>query len=557
MKQNYADSLHILLAVCCLVLLIACANIANLLLARGASLRTQTSIRLALGASRQRIIRQTLTESVLLSVFGGIASIVIAFAGVKLIVAMAFRHAHFIPISATPSLLVLGFAFALSLVTGIVFGTAPAWLATHADPAEALRGANRSTRDHASWSQKTLVIVQATLSVVLLSGAGLLTRSLTNLQHQDWGYQLDHRVTLGLTAPWSSYSQPQLDALYRELQDRLSHLPGVERAALAQYTPLTDNWGEGVIRQGHGMPGPNEQSGSSWDHVAPGYLETLGQQMIRGRSITEDDTDSTQKIAVVNDAFVKRFFKPGENPIGQHFGLDLPRYSNTFEIVGVVNNAKYVDPANTEPPRPLFFVPLAQHVKYEGDPVMQSIDDETHFLEGAVLQIHGSTEGLEPQIRALLSDVDPNLTLLGVYNMRDQVDSHFDQQRTVANMTGLFGLLALILAAVGLYGVTAYTVERRTSEIGVRMALGANRTGITRLVLRGAFLQILIGLLIGIPASIGCARLISAQLYHVKGWDPLVLAASILTLSVCALIASIIPAQRAASIDPVKALRTE
>jgi predicted permease len=557
MKQNYADSLHILLAVCCLVLLIACANIANLLLARGASRRTQTSIRLALGASRQRIIRQTLTESVLLSVFGGIASIVIAFAGVKLIVAMAFRHAHFIPISATPSLLVLGFAFALSLVTGIVFGTAPAWLATHADPAEALRGANRSTRDHASWSQKTLVIVQATLSVVLLSGAGLLTRSLTNLQHQDWGYQLDHRVTLGLTAPWSSYSQPQLDALYRELQDRLSHLPGVERAALAQYTPLTDNWGEGVIRQGHGMPGPNEQSGSSWDHVAPGYLETLGQQMIRGRSITEDDTDSTQKIAVVNDAFVKRFFKPGENPIGQHFGLDLPRYSNTFEIVGVVNNAKYVDPANTEPPRPLFFVPLAQHVKYEGDPVMQSIDDETHFLEGAVLQIHGSTEGLEPQIRALLSDVDPNLTLLGVYNMRDQVDSHFDQQRTVANMTGLFGVLALILAAVGLYGVTAYTVERRTSEIGVRMALGANRTGITRLVLRGAFLQILIGLLIGIPASIGCARLISAQLYHVKGWDPLVLAASILTLSVCALIASIIPAQRAASIDPVKALRTE
>ncbi|MFZ0270213.1 MAG: ABC transporter permease [Acidobacteriaceae bacterium] len=557
MKQNYADSLHILLAVCCLVLLIACANIANLLLARGASRRTQTSIRLALGASRQRIIRQTLTESVLLSVLGGIASIVIAFAGVKLIVAMAFRHAHFIPISATPSLLVLGFAFALSLVTGIVFGTAPAWLATHADPAEALRGANRSTRDHASWSQKTLVIVQATLSVVLLSGAGLLTRSLTNLQHQDWGYQLDHRVTLGLTAPWSSYSQPQLDALYRELQDRLSHLPGVERAALAQYTPLTDNWGEGVIRQGHGMPGPNEQSGSSWDHVAPGYLETLGQQMIRGRSITEDDTDSTQKIAVVNDAFVKRFFKPGENPIGQHFGLDLPRYSNTFEIVGVVNNAKYVDPANTEPPRPLFFVPLAQHVKYEGDPVMQSIDDETHFLEGAVLQIHASTEGLEPQIRALLSDVDPNLTLLGVYNMRDQVDSHFDQQRTVANMTGLFGVLALILAAVGLYGVTAYTVERRTSEIGVRMALGANRTGITRLVLRGAFLQILIGLLIGIPASIGCARLISAQLYHVKGWDPLVLAASILTLSVCALIASIIPAQRAASIDPVKALRTE
>ncbi|HVT97087.1 MAG TPA: ABC transporter permease [Acidobacteriaceae bacterium] len=556
MKESYQASLNILLAVCCLVLLIACANIANLLLARGASRRAQTSIRLALGASRKRLMRQTLTESILLSIFGGVAGLLVAFLGVKLIVALAFHSAKFVPIAATPSLPVLAFSFALSLVTGILFGTAPAWLATHADPAEALRGANRSTRDHASWSQKTLVVVQATLSVVLLSGAGLLTRSLTNLQHQDFGYQLDNRITLGVTAPWSSYSQPQLDAMYRELQDRLSHIPGVERAALAQYTPLTDNWGEGVIRQGHPMPGPNENSGSSWDHVAPGYLETLGQQIIRGRSISEDDTDATQRIAVVNEAFVQRFFKPGENPIGQHFGLDLPRYSSMFEIVGVVRNAKYVDPANTEPPRPLFFVPLAQHSKYD-DALMQSIDDSTHYIEGAVLQVHGNIEGLEPQVRRVFSDVDPNLTLLGLYPLRDTVDSRFDQQRTVASMTGLFGVLALILAAIGLYGVTAYTVERRTSEIGVRMALGADRPGIVRLVLRGAFLQILLGLLIGIPASIGCARLISTQLYQVKGWDPVVLTAAIVTLSVCALIASIIPARRAASIDPVRALRTE
>jgi predicted permease len=557
MKEDYADSLHILLTVCCLVLLIACANIANLLLARGAARRAPTSIRLALGASRHRLVRQTLTESILLSVFGGLAGLAVAYLGVKIVVALAFHGAHFVPIDASPSLPVLGFAFALSLVTGAVFGTAPAWLATHADPVEALRGANRSTRDHASWSQKTLVIVQATVSVVLLSGAGLLTRSLTNLQHQDFGYDTDHRVVIGVIAPWPSYSMPQLDAMYRELQDRLSHIPGVQRAAIAQYTPLTDNWGEMVIRQGHGMPGPNEQSGSSWDHVAPGYLETLGQQIIRGRSISEDDTASTQNIVVVDEAFVHRFFKPGEDPIGQHFGLDLPAYSSTYEIVGVVRSAKYNDPANTEPPRPMFFVPLAQHVKYEDGSMMGRIDDMTHYIEGAVLQTRGSMEGLEPQIRRVLSEVDPNLTLLDVVSMQDQVDARFDQQRAVANMTGLFGILALILAAVGLYGVTAYTVERRTSEIGVRMALGSNRSGIVRLVLRGAFLQILIGLLIGIPASIGCARLISAQLYHVKGWDPLVLAAAIVTLSACALVASIIPAQRAASIDPVKALRTE
>jgi predicted permease len=556
MKANYADSLHILLAVCCLVLLIACANIANLLLARGTARRAQTAVRLALGANRRRLIRQSLTESILLSILGGIAGLGVAYLGVKAIVALAFHGAKYVPIDAAPSLPVLGFAFALSLVTGVLFGTAPAWLASRANPAEALRGVNRTTRDSSSLSQKILVIVQATLSVVLLAGAGLLTHSLANLQHQDFGYEIDHRVTISLTAPYPSYPQPKLDAMYRELQDRLAHIPGVERAAVAQYTPLQDNWGEIVIRQGHGMPNMNDEIGSSWDHVNPGYLETLGEHIVRGRSLTEQDTATTQKVAVVNEAFVKRFYKPGEEPVGSHFGLDLPQYSNTYEIVGVVRNAKYNDPASTEPPRPLFFVPLAQRVHYDAA-LMQSIDDVTHYIEGAVLQLHGSAEGLESEVRNVLSDVDPNLTLLAIQSLQEQVDSNFDQQRAVARMTGLFGILALILAAVGLYGVTAYTVERRTSEIGVRMALGANRLHVVRLVLRGAFMQILIGLLIGIPISIGCSRLISAQLYQVKGWDPLVLGGSILALSICAFFASIIPAQRAASINPVKALRTE
>ena len=555
MKADYADSLHILLAVCCLVLLIACANIANLLLARGTARRAQTAIRLALGANRKRLIRQSLTESIVLSVLGGAAGLAVAYLGVKAIVALAFHGAKYVPIDATPSLPVLGFAFALSLLTGVLFGTAPALLASRAEPAEALRGANRTTRDRSSISQKILVIVQATLSVVLLAGAGLLTHSLDKLQHQDFGYEIDRRVTLSLTAPFSSYPQPKLDAMYRELQDRLSHIPGVEHAALAQYTPLQDNWGEIVIRQGHGMPNLNDQIGSSWDHVNPGYLETLGQHILRGRSITEQDTATTQKIAVVNEAFVKRFFKPGEEPLGSHFGLDLPQYNNTFEIVGIVRNAKYNDPASTEQ-RPLFFVPLAQRVHYDAA-LMQSIDDMTHYIEGAVLQVHGSMEGLESQVRHVFSDVDPNLTLLSIQSMQAQVDSNFDQRRAVARMTGLFGVLALLLAAVGLYGVTAYTVERRTSEIGVRMALGADRMNVIRLVLRGAFMQILIGLLIGIPISIACSKLISAQLYQVKGWDPLVLGGSILALTVCAFFASIIPAQRAASINPVKALRTE
>jgi predicted permease len=560
MKADYAASLRILLAVCSLVLLIACANIANLLLARATSRRTETSIRLALGASRTRLLRQAFTESIVLSVLGGIAGLFVAWLGVKAIVAVAFHNAHYIPIGAAPSLPVLGFAFVLSLITGVLFGTAPAWLTSHADPADALRGANRSTRDRSSLSQKVLVIVQATLSVVLLTGAGLLTRSLVKLQHQDFGYQTDHRVVISLTAPFSSYTAPQLDAMYRELQDRLSHIPGIERAALAQYAPLQDNWGELIIRQGQPMPNiSGENVGrviSSWDHVGAGYIETLGTQIVRGRSITEQDTTSTQNVAVVDETFVHNFFKPGEDPIGAHFGLDVPQAGSTYEIVGVMRNAKYKDLTNSDAPRAMFFVPLAQRVHYPV-PLMQSIDDRTHYIEGAVLQLRGSMEGLEAEVRRVLSDIDPNLTLLGIQTLEEQVDSNFDQQRAVAQMTGLFGILALLLAAVGLYGVTAYTVERRTSEIGIRMALGADKANVIRLVLRGAFAQILIGLLIGIPISIGCSRLIAAQLYQVKGWDPLVIGGSIIALGICAFIASIIPAQRAASINPVKALRME
>jgi len=555
MKEDYGASLRILLAVCSLVLLIACANIANLLLARGASRRTPMSIRLALGASRRRLVRQSLTESLVLSLLGGILGLVVAYGGVKAIVALTFQHGRYVPINATPSLPVLAFAFAISLLTGVLFGVAPAWFASHVDPAEALRGANRSTRDRATFPQKALVVVQATLAVVLLTGAGLLSRSLTKMQHQNFGYEVNNRVIISLTAPFSSYSPAKLDAMYLELQDRLSHIPGVQRAALALYAPLQDNWGEIVIRQGHGMPSMDEQVGSSWDHVSLGYLETMGQQIVKGRSITAADTPTTQNVAVVDEAFVERFFKEGEDPIGAHFGLDLPRYSSTFEIVGVVRAANYTDPTGHSR-RPMFFVPLAQRAHYDNQ-MMQTLDDASHFIEGAVLQVRGKTEGLESQVRRILSDVDPNLTMLFIRTMQEEVDRNLDQRRTVAQMTGLFGILALVLAAVGLYGVTAYAVERRTGEIGVRMALGADRGDVMRLVLRAAFLQILIGLAIGIPVAIGCSRLIAAQLYEVKGWDPLVLGVAIVTLAASAFFASIIPARRAASIDPVQALRIE
>ena len=553
MKEGYGQSLRILLGVCAMVLLIACANIANLLLARGAARQAQTSIRLALGASRKRLIRESLTESVVLSVMGGIAGVVVAYAGVKLVVGLAFHSAQFVPIDASPSLPVLAFAFLLSLVTGMLFGTARAWFTSHANPADALRGANRSTRDSASTPQKILVIVQATLSIVLLAGAGLLTRSLRNMEHHSFGFESDRRVSIGMNNPPAAYDEARLDTLYRTLQERLARIPGVERAALATYTPYIDNWGDLIIPEGKGIPTEIEKGNASWDRVSAGYLETMGQPILRGRSIGEQDRPNSPNVAVVNETFAKQFFS-GQDPIGRRFGLDLPKYNTTFQIVGVVADAKYRDPRGD--PHPMFFAPLAQYAHYD-QPLMQMVDHRVHYISGAVLEMKGKTTGLEAQIRQAFKEVDPDLTIMLVQPMRDQVDADFDQQRSVAQMTGLFGVLALVLAAVGLYGVTAYTVERRTSEIGLRMALGANRGNVMGLVLKGAFLQVCIGLLIGIPISIACGHLLASQLYRVKSWDPLVLAGSIGALGFCALIASLIPARRASSINPVQALRTE
>lgn len=557
MKSDYQTSLNILLAVCALVLLIACANIANLLLARGSARNTQTAIRLALGASRRRLMRQWVTESLVLAVAGGAAGLVVAFAAVKVILALAFRHAHYVPISALPSMPVLAFAFGVSLITGLLFGTAPAWLASRADPAAALHGANRTTRDRSSFWQKSLVVVQATLSVVLLCGAGLLARSLQKMQRQDFGFQADHRVSITLYAPFTSYSPQKLNVTYQALQQRLQRIPGVKSAALALYTPFTDNWGELIFRPGSEPPNLNdpEHLSASWDRVSPGYLELMGQTLVQGRSITAQDTAATRNVAVVDEAFVRRYFKPGENPVGQVFGIDEPQYAKTFEIVGVLRTANYTDPSGHWRP-PLFFVPLAQHAAYDKQ-IIQMIDDRSHIIEAAVLQIQGNMAGLEEQVKRAFSDVDPNLTLVGIRPMAQQVADRLDQERTIAQLTGLFGFLALILAGVGLYGVTAYGVERRTSEIGLRIAMGADRASVIRLVLKGAFLQVVVGLLLGVPASIGCARLIASKLYQVGGWDPLVLCGAVLALGFCALIASLIPAWRAATVNPVTALRVE
>jgi predicted permease len=554
MKEDYGRSLEILMCVCGLVLLIACANIANLLLARSMARRSQTSLRLAIGASRGRLISQSLIESVLLSIAGGLAGLAVADGAGRLILALAFHHARFVPIDPNPSLPVLAFAFGLSLVTGVLFGIAPAWFATKTDPVEALRGVNRSTRDSSSFSQKALLIVQATFSVVLVAGAGMLTRSLNNLEHQDFGIQTANRVTVSLNLLPATYTPARLETVYRNLEDRLTRLPGVEKAGLALYNPLAgDNWGENILTAEHPSAGLKENSSASWDRVSAGYFQAVGQPILRGRGFTEADTATTAPVAMVNQTFARKFF-PNEDPLDKRFGLDLPENAGTFRVIGVVRDAKYTQP--TRPARPMFFVPLAQYVNYT-EPPLQKLELRSHFVDGAVLVTRIDPGSLEPVLRKTFAEVDPNLTIIRVLSMQQQVDGNFDQQRAVASLAGLFGIVALILAAVGLYGVTAYTVAQRTSEFGVRMALGANRSTVLQLVLRGAFRNVILGLLAGIPLAIGAGRLVSAQLYGVVDWDPLALSVAMTSLAACAFIAAMIPAARAASIDPMKALRTE
>jgi len=556
MKEEYGKSLQILFGVCGLVLLIACANVANLLLARGVARRGQTAIRMAIGASRKEIVLQALMESVLLAVGGAIAGLVVAMAAARLLLALAFQSAHFLPISTAPSLLVLGFAFVLALITGIIFGAAPAWFATRTDPADALRGSGRGNSDRSSFARKALLIVQATFSVVLVAGATMLARSLNKLEHQDFGYQVPGRVEVALNTPPASYSQAQLAALYRQLEERLKHLPGIQSAGVAMYNPLTDNWGELILVEGHPLPKMEEEAGASWDRVSAGYLQDLGVSVLRGRPFTVADNETSEQVAVVNEAFVKRFFKNGEEPLDHHFGIDLPENAGTFRIVGIVRDAKFAGWGLSRPARPMFYVPLAQRANYK-DELLAKIDLRSHFISGIMLVTNASPGTLEPLLTRALAEVDPNLTITSIRTMQQQIDLNFNQERAVASLAGLFGIVALLLAAVGLYGVTAYTVAQRTQEIGIRMALGADRVNVVRMVLAGASKRVLAGLILGVPLAIGAGRLISAQLYGVSSWDPMALGIAACALAISAFFAAVIPARSAASISPMKALRTE
>jgi predicted permease len=550
MRERYERWFHILMAVTGFVLLIACANIASLMLVRGMERRRQTSLSMALGARASRIVRQDLTECMVLSLFGGAAGLGVAFASTRLILHFAFPSNNGlpgVPIDPSPSLPVLLFAFGVSVIAGVIFGVAPAWIATRTDPIEALRSTSRVTARAGSLPRKALVVFQIALSLALLSVSGLLTSALHALETQDFGFEQDRRIVAKINPRLAGYRPVQLSQLYRRINDSIAGIPGVSSVALCLYSPPDGGWGSGVWIDGRPAPGPREDNSSSWDRVTDRYFDVIATPIVKGRGFSEQDTAASRHVAIINQAFARKFFD-NEDPIGKHFG-QTPGNTREFEVVGVVRDARYYTRGLDQPSGAFFFLPEAQadYTKSLGSLFLRDIVILTR--PGASLSVG--------DVRQAMASVDPGMPIVSIQTLKEKVGLHFTQQRVIARLTSLFGVLSLILASVGLYGVIAYNAGRRISEIGVRIALGATRSDVVRLILKGAFRLILAGLSIGLPLTFAAGRLVGNQLYGINPYDPIVTIVAIVVLGLSGLLASIFPAIRASLISPLDALRAE
>ncbi|MGC2399903.1 MAG: ABC transporter permease [Acidobacteriaceae bacterium] len=554
MQEGYKDHLKLLQWIAALVLLIACANIANLLLVRGMGRRAELSVRAALGAQRGRIVRQLLTESVLLSGIGGLLGLAVSYLGAHALLALAFPGQQNMPVSASPSPLVIGFAIALSLATGVLFGLAPALMAARTNPSEALRSNARTTAQGASLLQRGLVVLQAALSLVLLVAAGLFAQSLNKAENVDMKLDARNRYIAHINPQAAGYKNTDVESLYRVIVDRFHEIPGVLKVGLSTYTPMEENnWGSGV--KVHGDPDLNKSA--SWVKGTSEYFDSVGTHVVAGRGFTLEDTLNATPVAVVNQEFVKQFFGK-RNPIGHsfgHSGVNQAGKDGAHEIVGVVEDTTYTSIYWKN--HAMYFLPLTQRAGIANDPDDPLDKDQSMYAGALVVQTAQPIAGFEKIVGETLASINPNLTVVKFQTFQQQIDDRFTDERLIARLTTLFGLLALLLAAIGLYGVTAYTVVRRTPEIGIRMALGAARSRVIGMVLRGAVLQAVAGLAIGVPVAIFCVRYVKSQLYEITSVNVSVMGIAVGVLVLTAAIAGIIPARRAASIDPARALRIE
>ena len=547
-RADYAKFLGLLLGVVGLLLLIACGNVANLLLVRAASRRREIAVRLALGATRARLMRQLLTEGLLLSVLGGALGLLLAPWTADLVVALQQPAYALRGINLSLDLKVLAFTVLVSLLTGIVFGLVPALQSSKPDLVTSLKDGAKPAGRRRSRLQKLLVVSQVSLSLVLLIGAGLAVRTMQKVLATDRGFETENLLLMSLDLSIQGYTEPQGKALYDQLLKRLEAVPGIQSASLAKTVPPND-WSDRLSIFYEGQAPPQEVLRGRDDlglrvdanRIAPHYFRTLGIPLLQGREFTDQDKEGTLDVAIISDKLAQKLW-PGESAIGRR--IAIPVYSGpsrpSVEIIGVAKDTKYRS-LMTEAPL-LLYLPESQNYDGRATLVVRTATDATAFVSA---------------IRNEVNALDKNLPLFAVKTMSDQIASTLWQQRMAAGLIGIFGLLALVLAAVGLYGVIAHSVAQRTQEIGIRMALGATSTDVLKLVVKEGLALAIIGVIVGIAAAFACTRLMSSVLYGVGATDITTFIVASALLAVVALAASYIPARRAAKVDPCVALKYE
>jgi len=539
LRTKFSISLKILMAVVGLVLLIACANVANILLANGAGRRKEFAVRVAVGARRARLIRQLLTESLLIATLGGVAGVLIAWWGSRTLVLMASDGPDMLPIDVTPNGRILLFTLGASLLSAVVFGVAPAFRAAHVEPNNSLKSGRGGTANAFQTPLgKLLVISQVALSLMLLVGAGLFVRTLINLQSLPTGFNEENVVRFEVDPSATGYKadDPKLPAMLRDIEDNVKRIPGVESAAFSFFVFHQGQWSSLV--RGLSDDLPEQQRVIRNNVVGLDYFRVMGIPFVAGRNFTTSDTVKTQKVAIITELMAQRVF-PNKSPLGQRFSIGGP--NNEFiEVVGVVKDAKYG--TLTEETRPMAYYPYEQRPQP---------------LSNLVMRIKGQPDQVIPNVRQAIKQVNPNVPIDDVVTLSEHIGRSLVQQKLIARLASFFGVLALLLACIGLYGLMSYAVARRTNEIGIRMALGARSTNVLWLILREAMTLVLIGLALGLVASLVTSKTAKTLLFGLKPNDPLTIAmASVLLLAV-AVFAGYLPARRAARVDPMTALREE
>jgi len=566
LQDVYRESLWVLMGVVALVLLIACANLANFLLARAATRQREIATRLALGSSRSRIARQSLIETLLLSVGGGLLGLAVAFAATRVLIAFVSQGSTWIAVSPRPNPTVLAFTLGISVLTGILFGFAPAIAAARTAAHDSLSSTNRTSIGAGArlsrWWPKSLVVGQVTLSLLLLVAAGLFLQTLRNLQRQDYGFERTFLLVAQFDAKLAGYTPVQTADLHQRLLDRLSAIPGVKSAALAATPPISSgNWRSNVSIAGY-TPAPKENTNSILNRVSGRYFETAGISIVAGRPIAPSDTATSLKVAVVNQALARHFFPKG-NAIGHTLTIGIDSVKGPWQIVGISRDTRAGNPRNQDSEM-MTYVPLAQIEPYappdsgKGLSIQEKkVENQDRFAGIILLRTSGDPSARIADLRAAVASVDPNLPLLSVSTIGEEVSRMMGNDELSSSLTGIFALLALVLAAIGLYGVMSYNVAQRTSEMGVRLALGAQRQNVLWIILREALVLLTAGVVLGLPLSRAAARFVRDQLFGLKANDPLTYASALLVVGSVVVLSAWLPARRAAAINPVDALRYE